>query len=119
MNISFAGFDWISVLIIVVAGIMGLVKSTNANKKKPHPVFSMPFEEEEEEEEEGYTSPMEHKITELSDMESVISDDYYPKKQSADRLERSENAEEEEIQAPVFDIRQAIISSEILKRPEF
>lgn len=118
MDISFAGFDWISVLIIVVAGIMGLVKSTNANKKKPHPVFSMPFEEEEEEEDEGYTSPMEYKITESSDMESVVSDDYYPEKQPANRPESPENAEEE-IQAPAFDIRQAIISSEILKRPEF
>lgn len=124
MNIITADFNWISFLIIVVAAIIGVVRS-NAKKQGPKPVFNFPdFQEEEEEDqkiEEGYTEPKYVTITEIQKEEVKPEGDYYrePKETPQEESPIYQAQEEEEERHAQFDIRQAIISSEILKRPQF
>lgn len=123
MNISTAGFDWISLILVIGAGLIGWIKSNNAKKTQVPPVFEQP--DWIGEEEESLPDVEEYTITENQDVsdEPVIQEvgtDYYrdPKVMTDDRneLPTEENEEEEYVQ---FDIRQAIISSEILKRPQY
>ena len=123
MNISTAGFDWISLILVIGAGLIGWIKSNNAKKNQVPPVFERP--DWIGEEEEVVPNVEEYVITESQDFsdEPVIQEvvaDYYrdPKVMADDRNESptEENEEEEHVQ---FDIRQAIISSEILKRPQY
>lgn len=127
MNIITADFNWISFLIIVVAAIIGVVRS-NAKKQSPKPVFNLPdFQEQEEEDqkiEEEYTEPVYVATFETQQEEVKLPGDYYrePKEtlqeESPVHHALEEEGEEEERHAQ-FDIRQAIISSEILRRPQF
>ena len=103
MNISTAEFDWISLILVIGAGLIGWIKSNNAKKTQVPPVFEQPGQIGEEE--EILPNVEEYTITENKD----VSDD-------RDELPAEENEEEEHVQ---FDIRQAIISSEILKRPQY
>ena len=109
MNISTAEFDWISLILVIGAGLIGWIKSNNAKKTQ----------------EEILPNIEEYTITENKDVsdEPVIQEivaDYYrdPEVMIDDRneLPAENNEEEEHVQ---FDIRQAIISSEILKRPQY
>lgn len=126
MNMITADFNWISFLILIVAGIIGIVKSANAKKQGQKPVFQFPdFQEEENIEEivedirlndeyEPYS-----KIEEEIRMPEVTPGVYkeQAKEQNQTTPEKTEEiSREEELH---FNLRQAIISSEILRRPEF
>ena len=116
MNISTAEFDWISLILVIGAGLIGWIKSNNAKKTQVPPVFEQPGQIGEEEE----ILPNENKDVLDGPVIQEIVADYYrdPKVMIDDRdeLPAEENEEEEHVQ---FDIRQAIISSEILKRPQY
>ena len=87
MNLITADFNWISFALVIIAGIIGMIKSNT--RKSECPSASLAPESCEEEE-------MKEKTPVCFPVE--------------------EDKEEHHSQ---FDIRQAIISSEILKRPEF
>ena len=129
MNVLQAGFDWISLLIIVIAGIIGMVKSTKAQKKRQQPTFSPSYPEEEEKPEQDWTEEKELS-TYFDDLlsktpqkeELTMPGDYYQaskpvQEEVKDTIDTFEEDKKEEIAH--FNLRQAIISSEILKRPEF
>ena len=109
MNISTAEFDWISLILVIGAGLIGWIKSNNAKKTQVPPVFEQPGQIGEEE--EILPNVEEYTITENKDVSDgpVMIED-------RNELPAEENEEEEHVQ---FDIRQAIISSEILKRPQY
>ena len=117
MNISTAEFDWISLILVIGAGLIGWIKSNNAKKTQVPPVFEQPGQIGEEEE---ILPNVEDKDVSDGPVIQEIVADYYrdPKVMIDDRdeLPAEENEEEEHVQ---FDIRQAIISSEILKRPQY
>lgn len=123
MNIITADFNWISFLIIIVATVIGMVKS-NSKKQVRKPVFQEPdfqMEEDENETEEYYTTteytPLQQ---DLASME--LPGDHYRIQQEEKLQEDSpiyNETEEDNEERIRFDIRQAIISSEILKRPQF
>jgi hypothetical protein len=50
MNISTAEFDWISLILVIGAGLIGWIKSNNAKKTQVPPVFEQPGQIGEEEE---------------------------------------------------------------------
>ena len=130
MSDSGSGFDWISILAIIVAGGISIIKGlSKKTKREEPPVWREPeytYEEEEEEPEERTI------VEEYNDIvlkkESVPSavagptffGDYYktPKVPEEDILHILQEEPEEE---PVhdFDIRQAVIASEILRRPQY
>lgn len=124
MNIITADFNWISLLIIIVATVIGMIKS-NSKKEKRRPIFPEPYMEGEENEiEEDYTNPV--IITEqeiISKKEKFVPGDYYREPIQTEKQENSPiyQSDKEEKNEEYFqlDIRQAIISSEILRRPEF
>ena len=119
MNISTAEFDCISLILVIGAGLIGWIKSNNAKKTQVPPVFEQPGQIGEEEEIEGYTITENKDVSDEPVIQEVVADYYRdPEVMIDDRNELpAENNEEEE---PVqFDIRQAIISSEILKRPQY
>ncbi|MFR3330908.1 MAG: hypothetical protein ACLTSL_12250 [Odoribacter splanchnicus] len=123
MNISAAEFDWISLILVIGAGFIGWIKSNNAKKTQVPPVFEQPDPIGEEEEilpnVEEYTITENKDISDEPVIQEVVADYYRDPKVTADvrnELPTEENEEEEHVQ---FDIRQAIISSEILKRPQY
>lgn len=124
MNIITADFNWISFLIIVVATIIGVVRS-NSKKQGRKPVFELPdFQMEEEEDkrvEEEYTEPVFATISEPRKEEVKLPGDYYREAVETPKEESPiyHTADDEEERHVQFDIRQAVISSEILKRPQF
>lgn len=124
MNVSLAGFDWISLLLIVIAGIIGLVKSSNAQKKRQQPIFPKPYREEDDIEtndEGNYATPEFTGNTETISTpmpEPLFSTDYYRKREPEKKNTLIVDDDDDD-EVPQLDIRQAIISSEILKRPEF
>ena len=111
MNISTAEFDWISLILVIGAGLIGWIKSNNAKKTQVPPVFEQPGQIGEEE--EILPNVEEYTITENKD---VSDGPVIQEIDDRDELPAEENEEEEHVQ---FDIRQAIISSEILKRPQY
>lgn len=123
MNIITADFNWISFLIIIVATVIGMVKS-NSKKQVRKPVFQEPdfqMEEDENETEEYYTTteytPLQQDHTAME-----LPGDHYRVRQEEKLQEESpiyNETEEDNEEHARFDIRQAIISSEILKRPQF
>lgn len=123
MNIITADFNWISFLIIIVATVIGMVKS-NSKKQVRKPVFQEPdfqMEEDENETEEYYTTteytPLQQDIAAME-----LPGDHYRIQQEEKLQEDSpiyNETEEDNEERIRFDIRQAIISSEILKRPQF
>lgn len=132
MSSSDTGFDWFSILAILVAGGIGLAKSF-ANKSKNQNDVPRPFEVEYEnkqntEEEERTVVEGYGNLTKKENRDDRIhfepifeGGDYY-KQQPELSIEFSslfkEESEEEE-EHPEFDGRQAIISSEILRRPQY
>lgn len=112
MSENSSGSDWIYLLLTLFAGFISFMKSQGAKKKKTQPSSETFFPEEElsadeeiadapavsEEKESPYFSPL---FFQEERSESVPS-------------ATSEVPEEEETE--VFDLRKAIISSEILKR---
>lgn len=125
MNIITADFNWISFLIIIVATVIGMLKS-NSKKQVRKPIFQEPDfqleeEDDENESEERYTNaeytPL---LQDIADME--LPGDHYGIQQKEKLQEESpisNETEEDNEEYTRFDIRQAIISSEILKRPQF
>ena len=125
MNIFRADFDWISLLFLAIAGIIGMAKG-NKNKKKamaPEGTFYPEAMKEEEyiplvkEEcnvsEERYTTfNFNEEIPELPNMSNYYQDPK-PEPESSCPLQ---SLQEEETD---FDLRQVIVVSEILKRPQF
>lgn len=126
MDIVKADFDWISLLLVVGAGVIGLIKS--ASKKTPPAPGRIPppytTEANEDETVEWHTDTVSYKPETIQTMEEEIPlSDYYkkPEKETADTNTILFNPDQETEQENRFqlDIRQAIISSEILRRPEY
>lgn len=125
MNIITADFNWISFLIVIVATIIGMVRS-NVRKVAPKPVFQDEPELEPEAdmmvEVTNRFNKQEQETVQLAD--SSFSGKAYsvPGKDNQSKLENpvySSDSEKEQENPLQFDIRQAVISSEILRRPEF
>lgn len=123
MNISTAEFDWISLILVIGAGLIGWIKNNNAKKTQVPPVFEQPGQIGEEEEilpnVEEYTITENKDVSDGPVIQEIVADYYRDPKvmiDDRDELPAEENEEEEHVQ---FDIRQAIISSEILKRPQY
>ncbi|MEG0796503.1 MAG: hypothetical protein RR397_08395 [Odoribacter sp.] len=128
MIICTADLDWISIVILAIAGLGSLIKAFEKKKQQQKPEFQQPEERDEEmldEIEEEYTN-YKSKVKEASySVETIPSTDYYKKTMTPSLKEEKENLtllsveEEEKEENPHFDIRQAIISSEILNRPQY
>ena len=122
MNLITADFNWISLVVIMVAGIIGMLKSRSGKSAYPSetnfPEFEPWAEEPEEEhfEEKAWErieeTPVSPEPPEVADHSWQACPEEEPSAHTASEEEREEGQ-------PAFDIRQAIISSEILKRPEF
>lgn len=128
MGIVKADFDWISLLVVVVAGIIGLIKSgTKKTSGKPVHIPSeyRPGMQEEKTVEWLNDFDSKDEAAQQEYMEEIISGDYYkqpeeqPQEDSLIYTPVSEEAEREEEELKHFNLRQAIISSEILRRPEY
>lgn len=126
MNIITADFNWISLLIIVVATVIGMVKS-NTKKEARKPVFQHPDLTEEEDMKMGewYTKIEKEEIADNKPTQKNMPGDYYKTMPKEEKKEQSSvfqtEPEEEEVveKHTSFDIRQAVIASEILRRPEY
>lgn len=125
MNIITADFNWISFVIIIVATVIGMVKSNN--KKQPR---RPDYEDQDFETEEGNVMVGDYtnqdferlKATLQQKEERGLPGDYYApiNEQPAETSLTYQDEEEENGEThTVLDIRQAIISSEILRRPQF
>lgn len=131
MSIIQADFDWISLLVVVGAGIIGLIKS--GTKKVPDGPVNLPRdfmpEEQEEETVEWFsdTAFSDKTTTKVNGEETIVQGDYYKQPQERTEEELSSlysNSNPEEIELENeelkhFNLRKAIISSEILRRPEY
>ena len=121
MNLITADFNWISLVLIVVAGIIGMRKSRTGKSEHPSEANLPEFEpwaaepEEEHWDEKEWERPEEVSVSPEIPEDSDHLSQVCPEKD----LPESTTTEEEQEEHPSFDIRQAIISSEILKRPEF
>lgn len=125
MNIITADFNWISFVIIIVATIIGMVKS-NTKKQPRRP----DYEDPDYETEDGNVMVGDYtnqdferlKVALQQKEERGLTGDYYApiNEQPAETslIYKDEEDENEETHT-VLDIRQAIISSEILHRPQF
>lgn len=116
MNLIIADFNWISFVLIIVAGIIGMIKSNARKSRYPSaPLDLEVYEEEETEKKYGCEEERERKEIQVP-TDNDFSEEIVLKKERPDCSVMEEDEEEYHSQ---FDIRQAIISSEILKRPEF
>lgn len=125
MNIITADFNWISFLIVIVATIIGIVRS-NVRKGDPKPILQ---DEPELESEADMVVEVANRFNNLQQEAVQHADSSFPGE--AYRVPEKDNhskpespiyssASEEEEENPLqFDIRQAVISSEILHRPKF
>lgn len=121
MNWITADFNWISLVLIAVAGIIGVRKSRSGKSDRPFETNLPEFDSWTAEPEEEHWDEEEWERTEATSVSPEIpedSDHWSPVSPEKETPE-STAAEEEQEEHPSFDIRQAIISSEILKRPEF
>lgn len=110
MSENGSGSDWIYLLLTLVAGFISLLKSQGAKRKKAHSSPDIFISEAESRWEEEVETPT---ISEIKEKNSEWFDTL------ASRHEKavsgiSEEPEEEE--SETFDLRKAVISSEILKR---
>lgn len=131
MSDSGSGFDWISILAIIVAGGISIIKGlSKKTKREEPPVRREPEYTYEDEEPEESTIVEEYNDTVLkkepvfsSITEPTFFGDYYkkPEPQKEEPFFGHEHIleEPEEEVAYDFDIRQAIIASEILRRPQY
>ena len=97
MNIITADFNWFSFLIVIIGAVIGIIKSS---KKRVGQEMSEPLES-------IFTFEEDKKVAEILEVPNI-----------ADTTENQEEEQEVETKRQ-FDIRQAIISSEILNRPHF
>ncbi len=132
MNIITADFNWISLLAIVMVYVVGMMRSkmmkSKTEKTMEKPVFFPPEHDSGGKTEEGYT------VSEFSDRREGVLEDMDSTCESEVPIESAQPAtvyqmfenkpalhdgEEEEEESVCLDLRQAIISSEILRRPDF
>lgn len=128
MSESNTGFDWFSVLAILVAGGISVVKAMSNKSKQRTAARSRGIPEYREEHEEytesgesmidDYTNPY---YKEQDSEKPILGGDYYS---ASSDISAEDNAsldlpEESEQRHADFDLRQAIISSEILRRPQY
>lgn len=125
MNIITADFNWLSFLIMVVGITIGIVKSNKKSieQSKPRQAPVFPFEEDDD---ENYA--LTNQITEEEKSEEILESlndrqwspimETTTEESLTDSLKNTQDEQDEEVKK-VFDIRQAIISSEILNRPNF
>lgn len=131
MDIVKADFDWISLLVVVIAGVIGMIKS-GSRKKPGRPVdlprqYSPEIQEEETVEWFNNTDYFDKTSSEGNIEEIIVQGNLYerPDEQSepVENVQEytftSENTEQENEELKHFNLRQAIISSEILRRPEY
>lgn len=132
MSDSSSGFDWFSILAILVAGGISIFKGLSNKSKKQsatiprHPEYTDQEEEGNDTMVEGYNifTVKEEEVPEIS-VEHFSAGDYYkePVKETEDihSIHTDVHAEDvtEENEYQDFDIRQAVISSEILRRPQY
>ena len=103
-------FDWIYLLMALVAGGLSMIKSLS--KKKPIPSHPHPAEEIDEEEE----WPEENRI-EATETEILKGGDYYKEKLAMKHTESEEPRETTEEEGDFqFDLKKAILYNEILNR---
>ena len=125
MGIVKADFDWISLLVVVVAGIIGMIKS--GTKKTSHNPVDIPreyvSEMEREETVEWFNDPdipTKFSVQENREEMSMPGDSYKEtEEQPLFSSVPEENTELENEALRHFNLRQAIIGSEILRRPEY
>lgn len=120
MNIIRADFDWFSLLAILGAGIIGMVKARSNKTRRPQTTSPQRDYEYHEENEEEYT----HEQETASSVFSMFGMDITPEKNAEElTIPSLFEAETESISTEAenedFDIRQAIISNEILNRPQY
>lgn len=129
MNISTAEFDWISLLFLAGAGIIGMIKARQGGQKKMVKDIFTPDLPDSYEEEEDEIPEYRKNVQEVTEErwrtetlveEPVPTTDYYREIVPESGLSKNFTEEETEEEVhPHFDIRQAVISSEILKRPQY
>ena len=112
MNIITADFNWFSFLIVIIGAVIGIIKSS---KKRVGQEMSEPLESifTFEEDESADSTEVREEIKEDKKVAEILE---VPN--IADTTENQEEEQEVETKRQ-FDIRQAIISSEILNRPHF
>lgn len=121
MNVITADFNWFSLLILVIAAVIGIIKSMNANKQGKKPAFELPDFGEEKDILEEYINP-EFETKDCQQLNPNQSFDYDVTKKEVEIINEPfimQTEDEETATQPEFNIRQAIISSEILRRPKF
>lgn len=125
MGIVKADFDWISLLVVVVAGIIGMIKS--GTKKTSHSPVDIPREYvpemEREETVEWFNDPdiaTKSSAQENREEMSMPGDSYKETEEQPLFISvPEEDTESENEELRHFNLRQAIIGSEILRRPEY
>lgn len=123
MNIFTADFDWISLLLVIGAGVVSLIKSWS-KKEASKPVFESSDSAGEGDRdwnlEESPVFVREESMFQEQITGVAEETDYYKDPKVAAQVIISSSEEETETAESFhFDIRQAVISSEILKRPEY
>lgn len=119
MSIIKADFDWISLLIMIGAGIIGLIKAQGKGKRtktSPRRYTSS----SEDKKVEWFNIPAKEEVIIEKQEESILAGDYYRAQTENKSDEFQPMTEEVETENTYsFDVRQAIISNEILRRPEY
>lgn len=119
MSIIKADFDWISLLIMIGAGIIGLIKAQGKGKRtktSPRRYTSS----SEDKKVEWFNMPAKEEVIIEKQEESILAGDYYRAQTENKSDEFQPMTEEVETENTYsFDVRQAIISNEILRRPEY
>lgn len=120
MNLITAEFNLISFALLVVAGIIGILRSARKSDSSRQPPFPE-FIPQEEEETEEYAETETWESVEKQEVFEEFPTDGHVCQNTALGKETylTPKGEEEEQPAVSFDIRQAVISSEILRRPDF
>ena len=117
MNLITADFNWISFALVIIAGIIGMIKSNTRKSECPSASLAPESCEEEEMKEKCFYEEEWEKTEDIQVLKANnSSEEIVLKEKTPVCFPGEEDKEEHHSQ---FDIRQAIISSEILKRPEF
>lgn len=114
MSENSSGSDWIYLLLTLLAGFISFMKSQGAKKKKTRPFSETFFPEEEfSGEEEMADMPA---VSEEKEKKSPYFSPLSFQEERSDSIHSATSEAPEEEETEVFDLRKAIISSEILKR---
>lgn len=135
MNLITADFDWISIVITLVAVIAAFNKpKAKKNGKIPEPTttdWGTELQEDEMEEPEEYENDDKIEYETLEGRFAVVEEqpqpsfsaelpgDYYRPKESLSEVTADTGEEKNDTELFQWDLRKAVLSSEILKRPEF